>query len=986
MDMSQASPTQKNDDRDYENHFDPEPVHTSIRDDSPIPDSQTAQLAADDARSDGGQADTQPGDVCFEPLSFHEPTSESQKTDDIEPSSPVPGPGPGLNIDRNGWRRIRTSSSQHHSSLQRPETQTPLRQTHPVPETPAAANNPFAGNAMFKGEALAASQLFGQTQQSSPFKGGFSPTSSRPSPAMLMQPGTSPNLADSPFRDEFNISPATERPPTRHLRTSEPMGASSSANFRTPAPVRWQHGNVVQDTPSAVITRNNPRKHEPMAHYESMKESQERRKRQRGQSPPGESSGFDTDEEEDAARAKRQRVARIREKAARELASIRKPDRTLRGDIEVPGTTQKDVNAQARRRPPVLDAFEEVDEDEISTVADSQEHVLTAHRLGTLTTVPRSPDQPEKPPVPVVDPDYVSSNERIPDSTACTRTEEAENPPAPSTMHPASSEGRLPDTSPDMDMIPDTSPLVKPVPETEAESIEAPEPSQHNHDSFDRLPEPSRRSGRVAKPSAKAKLVMSGNPSTPKVANSTGEAAAPTTAKKSRRFSDVSVIPESSPQLQPRSTKANLPSSPPARPPVLPTSVTQVAADPRTPAPHSTAPASIGTSSSLSSLSTMTDPSMQSTQEASIGGTPQSRPELPTLRTALDGLKGSRSGNRRSTRIRRGSTSTDELARSSTPVGFENSIIKPAKKITNKSKRAAPRSDVDKLFSGMAFAVSFQSQRPGENDEAFRKRMELGKEIEATIIDSGGRLLTEGFDELFDSDALRTMATSPTGDSEAPSSNSLGLAQDSRALGFTALVADGHSRKVKYMQALALGLPCISDRWITDCLAKRAIIDWAPYLLCAGQSTFLRGTVRSQVLTPYPAKDARLVDVVEQRAQLLAGSKILLVMKKSRQQEDQTMRYVFLLHVLGASLLRAYGMADAQDMMRQRDLLGSPFDLVYIDEKTGTEAALFDKVAVPRRKKASQVQPPRKVRTLKHELVIQSLILGRMIEEDEMEA
>ncbi|KAH6691364.1 hypothetical protein F5X68DRAFT_273996 [Plectosphaerella plurivora] len=970
MDTSQASPTQQNDDRDYEPH---------TRDDSIIPATQLDyQQAADNAPEEAAQADAEAEEIInFARFSFHEINSDSQQTD-IEPSSPVLGPGPSLSNSRRGWH-MRTSSSQQHSSLQRPETQTPFRQAHPAPETPAAANNPFAGNAMFGGQAIAATQLFGQTQQSSPFKIG-SPTSSRPTPAMQMHQSISPNMAESPFQDGFNITPPTVRSNARHVPTSVPRGAGSS--LHTPAPGRWR-GYVGQDTPTAAVARNTQR--EPMAHYESMQESQERRKRQRTKSPPRQTNGSDSDDEKKTAKAKRMRVEEIKKAVDQDLAQVRTPRTGFRGDVQVPDTTRKDRNAQASRSLPVIE--DEVDEDEGSTVADSQEPTLTARRLGALTTVPRSPDQPERPERPAAEPGYVSSNERVPDSTTCTQTKEVENPPAPSATQPASPDGRLPHTSPDVDVILETSPLRQPDPDVEADTIEAPEPSLHNHDSFDRLPEPSRRSGRVARPSAKAKLVMSDDVGTPKVTKSTGSATISST-EKNRSYSNVLVIPESSPRLQPRASIPNLPSSPPAPPSALPVSVVQAADEPRTPdAPQSTAPAVMsGSSSSLSSLSTMTDPSMPSTQEASVVGTPRSRPELPQLRTALDGLKGSHFKYRRSGRIpRRGSTSTDELGRSSTPVGFENSIIKPAKKAPFKSIRTAPQPGGDKLFSGMAFAVSFQSQRPGENGDAFDKRMELGKEVEGIIIDGGGRLLAEGFNELFDSAALRSMAISPTSEGDAPSSNNLGLAEDSRGLGFTALVADGHSRKVKYMQALALGLPCISDRWITDCVAKRAILDWAPYLLCAGQSTFLRGAVRSRFLTPYPAAEARLVDVVEQRAQLLAGSKILLVMKKSR-QEDKKMLYVFLTHVLGASLLRAYGMADAQEMMRHRDQLGSPFDLVYIDENTGTEQALFERTAAPRRKRATQTQLPRRVRTLNDELVIQSLILGRMIEEGEWEA
>lgn len=988
MDASQASPTQKNDERDYENHFANEPQH----DDSPIPDTQLDfENGASDTQHDVTRAESD--HILFAPLSFHEPQANSQKTDiDIEPSSPPPGPGPSLSNSRRGWNP-RTSSSQHHSSLQRPETQTPFRQSHPAPETPAAVNNPFAGNAMFAGQAIAASQLFGQTQQSSPFKGAFSPTSSRPSPAVMVQQAISPNLAQLPFHDDYNISPPTVvRSNGRHVPTSVARDNSSFANQETPAPARWR-GHTVQDTPSAAIGRNTQRQHEPMAHYESMKESQERRKRDRTESQEQNSGFDDSDDEEAAVIVKRRRVNKIKASVSRDLAniSLRQSEPMLRGDVEVPGTTQKDLHAPGRRRPPMVEVFEEADEDEISTVADSQEPLPAAPRLGTLTTVPQSPDR--QLPIPVVDTGYGSSNERIPDSTACTRAEEPDDQPEGSATQPA---------SPEVDMIPETSPLRQSAAGKETEAsrsspVEPPQPSQRNHDTFDRLPEPepSRRSSRVVRPTAKSSEAAEPKTSTSKKGRKETRAKSKTPAdrEENKLYSDVSVIPESSPRLPPRKSLADLPSSPPARLTAVPASLTQTPTEPRTPSvPQSTAPPIMSaTSSSLSSLSSMTDPSamsMPSTQEASLADTPQSRPELPQLRTALDGLRGSNSRNRRSVRnLRRGSTSTDELARSSTPIGFENSIIKPAKKAVSRGNRTAIHAHGDKLFTGMAFAVSFQSKRPGENEDAFQRRLDLSKDIEGMILDGGGRLLTDGFLELFDSATLQTMATRPAAEDDDDTPNSsLNLAADSRALGFTALIADGHSRKVKYMQALALGLPCISDRWITDCIGKRAILDWSPYLLCAGQSTFLRGAVRSRILTPYPAAEARLVDVIEQRAQLLAGSKILLVMKKSR-QEEKKMMYVFVTHVLGASLRRAYGITEAQDMMLDRQLRGSPYDLVYIDENTGTEAALFKKNATRLGPRGRPIREPLpiKVRTLTDELVIQSLILGRMIERDEEE-
>ncbi|TIC99525.1 DNA repair protein crb2 [Colletotrichum higginsianum] len=301
------------------------------------------------------------------------------------------------------------------------------------------------------------------------------------------------------------------------------------------------------------------------------------------------------------------------------------------------------------------------------------------------------------------------------------------------------------------------------------------------------------------------------------------------------------------------------------------------------------------------------------------------------------------------------------------------------------------------IFAGMAFAISFQSKKDGEKTDHYEHRLGQSRDIEKMIVQSGGYLLSNGFDELFESNALGSTETSPV--SEGKEDNPLTLTSFAQTMGFTALIADGHSRKVKYMQALALGLPCISDRWVTTCVAKAAVVDWLPYLLCAGQSTFLRDAIRSRYLAPYSAINARLVDVVETRPKMLEGSKILLVMKKSR-AEEKKMPYVFLAHVLGATLSRAYSVDEAKETLRHRELLNDPFDWVYVDEHTGSEEELFNPdppstktlKASKKRKRAAATavdeadRPPKRIRTLSNELVIQSLILGRMIEEGELEA
>jgi len=360
----------------------------------------------------------------------------------------------------------------------------------------------------------------------------------------------------------------------------------------------------------------------------------------------------------------------------------------------------------------------------------------------------------------------------------------------------------------------------------------------------------------------------------------------------------------------------------------------------------------------------------------------------------------------RSTRL--SSESTDELTRPSAVPTFEQSVrtsrldaVKSGPGV-ERVKPTQPHKDRG-LFEGMAFAISFQSKKPGETSEQYNTRMELSTSIQKRIKQAGGRILENGFDELFEPVPLIASTSSGSGSSSEPN---LTLTAEGNSTGFTALIADGHSRKVKYMQALALGLPCIAVRWVTTCLDRGTLVDWAPYLLCAGQSSFLGDAIRSRTLVPYDTATARLSTVIAQRDKLLDGSRILAVVKKS--QESKKSAYVFLAKVLGASLRRVYTLDEARVEMKAAEEAGTPYDWVYVDGKQDEEALFSGEVSAAagaaattgnsrggkKRKRASAAssvissavteRPPKRIRALSDELVIQSLILGRIIEEGEL--
>ena len=339
--------------------------------------------------------------------------------------------------------------------------------------------------------------------------------------------------------------------------------------------------------------------------------------------------------------------------------------------------------------------------------------------------------------------------------------------------------------------------------------------------------------------------------------------------------------------------------------------------------------------------------------------------------------------------------STDELARSSPSSApadaslVDHGTVSSRRSINTSTARIhAPKQSAFKhrLFDGMTFAVSFQGrQANGSNDQYAGKTEKAKAAIERMIRQEGGQILDSGFNELFQFDPLSKAIAAST----PVMSSSLKLLD--QGTGFTALIADGHSRKVKYMQALALGLPCLAPKWIEICVTKGELVDWSSYLLCAGQSAILGEAIRSRNLQPYDPSMAKLAEVIDQRPKLLDGTQILLIMKA--RQEDKRLPYVFLARLLGGSLVRVHTIEEARAKLLEREARGEPFDWVYVDDQVhNAEEALFKPKgagALPKKRKRHARgddgdRPPKRIRTLNDELVIQSLILGRLIEEGEM--
>ena len=282
------------------------------------------------------------------------------------------------------------------------------------------------------------------------------------------------------------------------------------------------------------------------------------------------------------------------------------------------------------------------------------------------------------------------------------------------------------------------------------------------------------------------------------------------------------------------------------------------------------------------------------------------------------------------------------------------------------------------LFSNMAFAITFVEN----GDQAKRTRDAIAKDIAA----NGGSVLESGFEELFDTSATQPPSPRKSPGKSTPSvvsnEESLRLLPIAKNLGFSAVIADRHCRTKKYLQALALGIPCLHHRWISDCMAQSATLPFDTYLLPAGESEYLGGAIRSRVLPSYaPESDqAHLKQVVDQRSVPFSGSSVLLIMNSA----DKRKAYSFLASAAGATTVRCVpNLNEARKAMQDTNVC---YDLALIDGDKGKakDVLLGGKKQETNKKKRKResVDAPamaqNDVKVADSEFLVQSLILGAL--------
>lgn len=920
MDISQQTPTQVNADRDYAEFCEPLPS-------SPT---EPTQITTTDEPRTLNPDDT--GAVNFGDLGEFG-----------RPSSQVSEDG-GFDNTRGEWR-----APDDTSQLQSKDASTPYKGHSLAPETPALPKNPF-GTKSNGAVPFGGTQLFGQTQMLSSAVKLASPTSSRPSPNMFLN-SISPNIMEtSPLKNRANVSSPTD------IRTSSPTRLHevpatiqkdkilTPVAEETPMPRRSQKDDLIPDSPTLKPPRPSSAGRQPMAHYEPMKESQERKS-----SGDGRDVHSVSDNDSDNAFQELDRRRRVERKRAQAAAEMDK--------VSFMRTQRRVSDEQAGRKRRKLGS------------GDAQTESLKGDAQG-------------QPPV-------------VRDSQKAI-TQSAEQPSAESTKATPGEAGQYADVQGersdmslapeplDEEMIPATSPPVRSSPaiyRRDAPSASEPElpvlrKSGSEQDQVDldnsSLP-PMRRATR------RTYSRRGRNTRTQMTVVSSAEDADPVPVKHPEETVDgmggsedtikaINAPPSSYSELPvPMGTRSrkneqktrtprrslNIINDLPTSSSLTTMSGTPLASSKTTPGTQDSHISERAESVNLASPNNSVRPSRRPGRNAGKSESPQ--PVTKAMRLS-----------RRSLRI--DSDSTDELQHSPSVPALSRSTHSKSARSFRASLASVSRTR--RLFDGMAFALSFSE------NQAQRTK------LETKITQFGGTILHEGFQELFEQSAATHSSTA-----EDDSTSPLRLTKAGLEFGFAAVIADSHSRKAKYMQALALGLPCLAPQWATTCLKRGELIDWTPYLLCAGASQVLGNAIRSRTLLPYSALEASLSHTIDTRDKFLDQERLLIVMDHRKSRKETKQQYLFLALAMGSSAVaRATSTAQAGEAVREAERSGTPFSWIYVDSSTSSVEDVLSAAQESGKRKRKAIEPiGQALNVLTDELMIQSLILGRLVEPGEME-
>ncbi|KAK8856940.1 DNA damage repair protein (Rad9) [Apiospora arundinis] len=931
MEDGTQSPTQSNDGRSYEQYREPQSEGFASSQLKPTDSGDRYESQRSHADTDHEHAtlhEDETGAVNFDLAQFErDAVGDANILNDADTES-------GSEDEREGYSSVPPIPHRRTSSGVLPPAFARNSSTGmPPPETPALAARLFHAGATAE-PLMPSSQLFANTQSTPAVKKVASPTSSRPSPEFNQNTiSPNPRLASSPLRG-LRTSP---------LRTSSPYAVPPSSipihkdqdTYETPDS---PHGKPyrIRSVPEPI--RDIPSRSSPAERHTSVEILDES------------AAGHSDSDRERELRKRQRRAKRKQEQATRSLMSIpiSRPSSRSEELIEVPSTNRRKFGSRSAGQLAYAN-----NEDAQETVADSQD-------AGTKVT-----EASKDTPLQEKEAPGVAAHE-----TGISSSDVPLLPRANTFNFNGSSRDLIPETSPACTAAEPKGPSPPTLSNEPTQAVSTPT-----------LPPPKRiKRYHVEEPDETA-MSDPGDQSKPIRSSPPMPSTAPAPiSQPSQRRSD---------RLQDTQTPQPVPSSSAAHP-----------ADP------GTSSSSLTALSVTPNVSSSTTPNTEEGEETAKNNSSspaaakvqrQSRPRsnLKTYSPAPQRAPRDRVRKEPSRLARHSSVSTDELARPSPSPASIAGQTRGARSF--RSVKETSLQFPSGMFSGMVFVTTIGSS---DNDRRKKteaqRREEAEKEdkkekVESLIRKGGGQIMNAGFHDLFEEKSSTVPETSAR-----MLASCLSLTSEAASAGFTALITDNCSRKAKYMQALALGLPCLSWNWITACHAKGSVVDWLPYMLCAGPSTVLDGAFKSRDLPKYEASDARLSLTISQRPKLLDEMSVLLVVKKTPKHEKKCTLYAFLVHVLGANLERVTTPSEAGHILREREAAGRPFNWVYPDG----DNAVFNVLTGGPPTQASNTKKRKRQSTtnsgsfgtplqsmpriLTDELIVQSLILGRLVEEGEM--
>lgn len=917
----------------------------------PLEDSEQSLTQANDMRRLDDRASHHPShnsstvetqQSAFEPRTLDENDTGAVNFTSIgdfqRPSSPI-SVDAGFENARSEWRVDENRSRQFNQ-----ETQTPFKTSDAPPETPALPKNPFAA----KNDAavpFAGTQLFGQTQlMTSAIKNNNnSPTSSRPSPN-LFHNSISPNFMEtSPLKRRTNVSSPTT------IRTSSPQRlqdipatifkSKRIESLQEETPLSRRSQKTIPESPTVRLAGS----FQPMAHYEPMQKSQERK------TLPVVIS-LDSELDDDViVMERRTRIERMKAQAAQEMGRV-SVERNVRR------YSSSELPEIKRRRLTDDDAPISASDDVngiMPEVGDSQRPPVQS--LESTKATPRDEDEPQ--------------NNLIDNGQATTADMAADTIyedviPATSPVHGspalleinAGADINATIAEPELPAWPD-----------EAQTSSS-APTKRRQTRATKNAQRTRRRNWVLSSSASAmESEEKKKKKTPTILSDKVQLinTDSTHDDDDEQDSDDTTVPADGLRSHTPNKAAR-------------------GSEPR----NNT---STTNSSALTSLSNTPNaesiPESTSRDQTLLDHTAAHSPSLGrSLRRRLAAAGNSApTSPRRTTRLMtavdrfRSEPGSDADSPSTSLIGSDLGKSRPISSFSN-SAVFGPRRKA-RLFQGMVFAISLVIR---EEKETQKDMKGVRDKIERQIEQSGGRVLQKGFHELLQQPAANN-ANPAAAATNAGKCEVLKLQTSAIDYGFAAVITNGHSRSFKYMEALALGIPCLPRQWISACLKRGDIVDWRPYLLSSGSSAVLGNTTLSRWLPSYSAIEVRLADIIIQRPRILEGRTLLIVADTAKNiAAENILSPSFLAQGLGATIVKVSTVRQAKEAMRKAEQAANPFDWLCAEHSSEkTNNLLGSQKTTTNGKKRKWQEPAPHTRLLHDELVIQSLILGRMVELEE---